>query len=38
MKFTATWMDLEVIILSEISQRQVSYDVTYLWKFKKRYK
>ena len=24
----ATWMDLEIIILSEVNQRQVSYDVT----------
>ena len=28
--FAATWMDLEIIILSEI--RQISYDITYMWK------
>ena len=29
-KFAATWMDLEIIILSEI--RQISYDITYMGK------
>ena len=24
-------MDLEIIILSEASQRQISYDITYIW-------
>ena len=32
--FAATWMDLEIIILSEVSQRQISYDVTYMWNLK----
>ena len=27
----ATWMDLEIIILSDISQRQMSYDITHMW-------
>ena len=26
MPFAATWMDLEMIILSEVRQRQISYD------------
>ena len=30
MLFAATWMDLEIIILSGISQRQISYDITYM--------
>ena len=28
MPFAATWMDIEIIILSEVSQtRQISYDI-----------
>ena len=30
MPFTATWMDLEIIIVSEVRERQVSYDITYM--------
>ena len=32
MPFVATWMDLEIIILSEVSQteRQISYDITHV--------
>ena len=30
MPFAATWMDLEIIILSEVTQRQVSYDIAYM--------
>ena len=35
MPFTATWMDLEIITLSEVSQteRQI-YDITYMWNLK----
>ena len=35
MPFTATWMDLEIIILSEVIQteRQI-YDITYMWNLK----
>ena len=31
MHFAATWMDLEIIILSEVRERQISYDITYMW-------
>ena len=31
---TATWIDLEMIILTEVSRRQI-YDITYLWNLKK---
>ena len=34
MPFAATWMDLQIIILSEIRQR-ISYDITYMWTLKK---
>ena len=34
MPFVVTGMDLEIIILSEISQRQISYDITYMWNLK----
>ena len=36
--FAATWMDLEIIILSEVSQteRQISYDITYMWNLKQK--
>ena len=34
MPFAATWMELETLILSEVSQkekRQIPYDFTYIW-------
>ena len=34
MPFGATWMDLEIIILSEVRERQIPYDVTYTWNLK----
>ena len=36
MPFATTWMDLEIVILSEISQiqRQIPYDITYCRIFK----
>ena len=36
MPFAATWMDLEVIVLSKLHrERQVSYGITYIWNQKK---
>ena len=37
MSFAATWMDLEIIMLSEGNtdrERQISYDITYTWNLK----
>ena len=34
MPFAETWMDLEIIIPSEVSQRQIPYDITYIWNLK----
>ena len=34
MPFSATWMDLDTLILNEVSQkekRQIPYDITYIW-------
>ena len=34
MLFAAKWMDLEIIILSEVSQREkdkYQYDITHMW-------
>ena len=35
MPFVATWMGLDVI-LSEVRERQISYDITYMWNLKKK--
>ena len=37
MPFAATWMDLEIIILSEVKserERQIPYDITHMWNLK----
>ena len=34
MPFRARWMDPEIITLSEVSQRQIPYDITYMWNLK----
>ena len=41
MPFLATWMDLEIVILSEVRQtqkRQIPYDIACMWNLKKVYK
>ena len=40
MPFAATRMDLEGMMLSEMSdrERQISYDITNMWNLNKRYK
>ena len=32
--FAARGMDLEILILSEARQRQIPYDITYMWNLK----
>ena len=38
MSFAAIWMDLEIVILSEVSQteKDKSYDIAYMWNLKKK--
>jgi len=35
MPFAATLMDLEIIILRKVSERKISYDISYMWNLKK---
>ena len=34
MPFATTWMDPEIFMLSEVTQRQIAYDITYMWNLK----
>ena len=34
MQLAATWMDLEILILSGVRESQTSYDITYMWNLK----
>ena len=35
MPFAGTWMDLEIIKVSEVRERQTSYSSTYMWNLRK---
>ena len=34
MPLAATWMDLEIIIINEVREKQIPYDITYMWNLK----
>ena len=34
MPLATTWKDLQITKLSEASQRQILYDITYMWNLK----
>ena len=34
MPFAATWMDLEIFLLSEVRRIEKSHDITYMWNLK----
>ena len=34
MPFAATWMDLEINIITSFRQTQISYDIIYMWNVK----
>ena len=38
MPFAATCMNLEIIILREVRERQILYSITYMWNLEKEYK
>ena len=38
MPFAATWMDLGMIIIHEVRERQVAHDVTHMWSQTTKYK
>ena len=35
MAFAATWMDPEIFILTEVRERQISYDIAYVQNLQK---
>ena len=34
MPFISTWMSLEIIILSEVNEKENKYHITYMWNLK----
>ena len=36
--FAVTWMDLDIVMLSEVRQRKISCDIAYMWNLNAQYK
>ena len=34
MPCVVAWMDLEIVTLSEVKEKQISYGITYMWNLK----
>ena len=34
MLFAATWMEEEILVLSEVRKRQIPYEIIYMWNLK----
>ena len=34
MPLAATWVDTGIVILSEVRERQIAHEITYLWNLK----
>ena len=37
MLFVAKWIDLESVILSEVREGEISYDIPYMWNLERNY-
>ena len=35
MPYAATWLDLEIVILSEVREGEILYDIPYMWNIKR---
>ena len=35
MSYTATWMQLESLILGQVRKRKILHDITYMWNLKR---
>ena len=36
MPFAAIWMHLEIVLLSEVREGEISYDILHLWNLKRK--
>ena len=35
--FAVTWMDPEIVILGEVTEREILYDILYVWNLKRNH-